>query len=126
MKIDHLAMWVLDLESCKDFYIKYFKASANDKYVNETKGFSSYFLTFGNGCRLEIMHRIDISGNNINPGRGYAHLAMSVGSNMAVDRLTARLEKDGFTVESQPRETGDGYYESVVLDPDGNQVEITV
>ncbi len=126
MKIEHVAMWVSDLESSKEFFIKYFKASANTKYVNPSKGFSSYFLSFGGGCRLEIIHRNDISPKSVNQITGYAHLAISVGSKQEVDQLTERLRNDGFTVESSPRNTGDGYYESVILDRESNQIEITV
>ena len=126
MKIDHLAIWVSDLEASKDFFIKYFKASANTKYENPSKGFSSYFLTFGEGCRLELMQRNDISLKSVNQTTGYAHLAISVGSKQQVDRLTDQLQKDGYTVESKPRQTGDGYYESVILDIEGNMIEITV
>ena len=126
MKIDHLAMWVSDLEASKEFFMKYFKASANTKYENPSKGFSSYFLTFGGGCRLELMQRNDISLKSVNHITGFAHLAISVGSKAKVDQLTERLANDGFIVESAPRDTGDGYYESVVLDIEGNMIEITV
>jgi lactoylglutathione lyase len=126
MHIEHIAIWTNQLESLKTFYETYFAAHANQKYTNPKTHFESYFLTFANGPRLELMQRPDIE--NIPPAEavvGYAHLAFSVGSREEVDRLTQRLAKYGYQVVSQPRTTGDGYYESVVLDPDGNRVEIT-
>ena len=112
----------------KAFYERYFGAVAGEKYINPRKQFSSYFLQFGEGCRLELMHRPDIPANckdveaqNI----GLIHFAISVGSEEAVDRLTERLRRDGYAVMGEPRRTGDGYYESVVLDPEGNRIEIT-
>lgn len=129
MKIDHIAIWVTDIEAMKAFYIKYFGAACNDKYVNSVKKFQSYFLSFNNAeTRIEIMQRDDITAKNNNAGAtlGLTHFAMAVGSRKAVDKLTERLRKDGYTIAGEPRTTGDGYYESVVLDPEGNPVEITV
>ena len=123
-KITHIALWVRDLEKVKDFYVKYFNFVSNDGYHNPKKGFSSYFLSLGDRCRLELMHRDDIESSQI-LGLGYAHMAISVGSESAVDILTRKLAEDGYKITS-PRHTGDGYYESTVLDPDGNVVEITV
>ncbi|QHT69950.1 glyoxalase/bleomycin resistance/extradiol dioxygenase family protein [Rhodocytophaga rosea] len=128
MKIEHLAIWVHDLEKIKNFYTTYFDVSAGDKYINPRKQFTSYFLYFGSDkTRLEIMHRPDIEPN---PGKrgflhGVAHFAISIGNKQGVDALTDRLRSDGYTIESEPRTTGDGYYESVVLDPEGNYVEIS-
>lgn len=127
MKIEHLAIWVHVMEIIKDFYIKYFRMTCNEKYVNEKKGFSSYFLAFEEGARLEIMHRPDIvecDGNKV-ATFGITHLAISVGSKAMVNELTEKLRKDGYIVEGEPRTTGDGYYESVILDPEGNSIEIT-
>ena len=128
MKIEHLAIWTNDLERLKAFYVKYFGAVANDKYFNPKKNFTSYFLSFGNGCRLEIMHTPHVAQQHKNQFQqaGLDHFAISLGSKQAVDQLTDQLRKDGFVVRSEPRTTGDGYYESVVHDPDGNLLELTV
>lgn len=126
MKIEHIAVWSRNLEALKDFYCKYFGARAGEKYVNPTKGFESYFLYFQSGCRLELMCRGDIRESSP-PGElfGYAHIAFSTGSREMVDSLTETLMNDGFPVPNGPRVTGDGYYESMILDPEGNRVEIT-
>ena len=130
MKIEHLAIWVTDLETMRAFYEKYFGATANQKYENKTKNFSSYFLTFANGgCRLELMHKPEIRAlaPSTNAQRlGLIHLAISVGSKQKVDELTEQLRQDGYTITSEPRTTGDGYYESVCLDPEQNLIEITI
>ncbi|MFK8006139.1 MAG: VOC family protein [Saprospiraceae bacterium] len=129
MKIEHLAIWVNDLEKMKDFYQKYFHASAGEKYHNPTKNFTSYFLSFEEGCRLELMHRPDIPINKnekINQYIGIIHFAVCVGSKEKVNALTEELREDGFTIQGEPRTTGDGYYESVVLDPEDNFIEITI
>lgn len=129
MKIEHLALWTLELETMKDFYTRYFQGQAGPMYHNPAKNFSSYFISFGEGCRLELMHNPEIPANTPTAPaeyRGLIHFALSVGSRDAVDLLTRRLETDGYTVLGQPRTTGDGYYESVVLDPEGNRIEITV
>ena len=128
MKIEHIALWATDIEKLKSFYETYFDAETTSKYTNETKHFQSYFLTFSSGARLELMHRPDIieEAGRDQERTGYAHLAFSVGSEAAVDALTQRLVEDGHTRLNGPRRTGDGYYESVVLDPEGNRVEITV
>jgi lactoylglutathione lyase len=129
MHIEHVAIWTHHLESLKTFYETYFQAQASEKYVNESKQFESYFLTFSSGARLELMQAPTIPLSLNAPETqftGYIHLAFSVGSKEQVDALTARLEQDGYRVVDGPRRTGDGYYESGVLDPDGNRVEITV
>jgi len=129
MRIEHIAIWVNDLEGVKDFYVKYFGMACNDKYVNAKKQFESYFLSPGDGsARIEIMRRAGITSNNIalNSVTGLAHFAVSVGGRDAVDALTERLRADGVVIAGEPRVTGDGYYESVVLDPEGNQIEITI
>ena len=118
----------LDIGRLKSFYEDYFQARSGEKYVNEGKRFESYFLEFASGARLELMQRPDIpeSQNDINRQfTGIVHLAFSTGSEEAVDRLTDRLRQDSFEVADGPRRTGDGYYESVVFDPDGNRIEIT-
>lgn len=129
MKIDHVAIWTYDLEGLHNFYIHYFDASSSSGYYNHSKEFRSYFLTFDSGCRLEIMERPNIPKTKNDPLRqftGFIHLAFNLGSKENVDRLTETLRADGFKVVSEPRTTGDGYYESVVLDPDGNRIEIMV
>ena len=129
MTIEHLAIWVDDLEMMRRFYTTYFDATSNEKYTNAKKGFTSYFLSFGeNKTRLEIMHKDDIHDSSGKRGfaKGIAHFAIATGSKENVDQLTERLRADKYIIESEPRLTGDGYYESVVLDPEGNYVEITV
>jgi len=127
MKIEHIAMYVNDLEAAKKFFIDYFDATSNEKYRNTKNGFESYFLSFSNGCRLEIMTKPDLtdSGDFLNRF-GYAHIAFSIGSREKVDKLTEQLKIDGYPVINGPRVTGDGYYESVILAIEGNLIEITV
>ncbi|MCH5297748.1 MAG: VOC family protein [Ruminococcus sp.] len=126
MKIEHIAVYVKDLEKTREFYIKYFGAVSNEIYHNKKTGFRSYFLSFSSGARLEIMNKPEVSENENACCFGYAHFAFSVGSKEKVDELTVRLKNDGYRVVSGPRTTGDGYYESCVLDEEGNQIEITV
>lgn len=126
MKIEHIALYVKDLEKTREFYIKYFDAVSNEMYHNVKTGFKSYFLSFSSGARLEIMNKPDISEKKDVNCFGYAHFALSVGSKEKVDALTERLKNDGYRIVSGPRVTGDGYYESCVLDSEGNQIEITV
>lgn len=126
IRIEHIAIWVRDLKTMRKFYCKYFNAKAGDKYLNPAKGFSSFFLQFSSGARLEIMSRGDIADSRDETEcYGYAHLAISLGDRESVDTLTETLQNDGYTVVSAPRVTGDGYYESVVLDPEGNHLELT-
>lgn len=126
MKIEHLAIWVDDIELLREFYIKYFNVSCNGKYVNPRRNFSSYFLSFDEGeTRIELMHIPDLespaSRGNL---KGLAHIAISVGGKDQVNSLTERFRADGYTIASEPRTSGDGYYESAVLDPEGNYIEI--
>mgnify|MGYP000907466453 CR=1 FL=1 len=123
MKIEHFALWTGRLEEMKDFYVTYFGCIAGSKYTNSAKGFSSYFLTFTSGARLELMTTRGFIEET--PWK-YGHFAISTGSEYGVRELTERLRHNGVTVKSEPRWTGDGYYESVILDPDGNFVELTV
>jgi lactoylglutathione lyase len=128
IKIEHLAIWAKDLEKAKDFYVKYFDMVCGEKYHNPTKNFTSYFLSFKNSdVRIEIMHRAGILEHIGKKGvtNGLTHFAISVGSKEMVNSLTERLRSDNFIIESEPRTTGDGYYESVVLDTEGNLIEIT-
>ncbi|MGM9968411.1 MAG: VOC family protein [Rummeliibacillus sp.] len=122
MRIDHIAMYVNDLEATKDF----FGASSNTKYHNPRTGLETYFLSFEDSTRLEIMTRPDmISTEKPLINTGFTHVAFSVGSKEKVDLLTSQLEQAGYEIISGPRTTGDGYYESCVLGPECNQIEIT-
>lgn len=126
MKIEHIAIWADDIELMRTFYTKYFDLSCSDKYTNRIRDFTSYFLSFGDfKTRIEIMHipnmESPVSRGNL---KGLAHFAISVGSKEIVNSLTERLRKDGYTIMSEPRTSGDGYYESAILDPEGNYVEI--
>jgi len=165
MKIEHVAIWAKDIDKVCEFYRKYFGGEVQPLYHNPTKQFTSRFVIFESGARLEVMHRPDIEGASKAPemlaiGKpiatliasvikhtsmfcdsrlrrfhveqfpsehlGFAHLSFSVGSKEGVDRLTQNMSEDGITIVGEPRTTGDGYYESVVLDPEGNRVEITI
>ena len=128
MRIEHVALWTSNLEDMKRFYEELFDGKVGSKYVNPKTNFESYFIAFESGARLEIMKKPLLSmGNSDSDGQnpGYAHIAFSVGSKEKVDGVTERLRNKGFQVVSEPRTTGDGYYESCILDPDGNRVEIT-
>lgn len=127
IKIDHLAMYVSDLDGTRDFFIKYFDAKSNELYHNTKTGFRSYFLSFDGGCRLEIMTRPGLVEEWASDLRyGYIHFAISVGSKETVDELTDKLHHDGYEVVSGPRTTGDGCYESCIIGPENNLIEITV
>ena len=129
MKIEHVAIWVKDIDKVCEFYQKYFGGEVQPLYHNPAKQFTSRFITFDDGARLEIMHRPDIendAGMFHVEHIGFTHLSFSVGSKEEVDRLTQRMSAEGVPVVGQPRTTGDGYYESVVLDPEGNRIEITI
>src|SRR3569623_284265 len=129
MKIEHLAIWVNDLDAMKSFYTNYFRMVSNEKYVNPKKQFESFFLSFPeSGARIELMRKPGVlpNGGNNNAMIGLAHFAIALHTKSAVDALTERLRSDGYIIASEPRTTGDGYYESAELDPEGNYVEITV
>ena len=127
MKIEHIALYVNDLERAKDFFTRYFHATAGEKYHNPKTGFQSYFLSFQGECRLEIMSNPQMVNMEKLPARtGYAHIALSVGTKETVNSLTAQLRKDGYRIISNPRTTGDGYYESCLIDLEDNQIEITI
>ena len=127
MKIEHIAMYVNDLEAAREFFVKYLDAVSNDGYYNKTTGFRSYFLCFEEGARLEIMKKPQMDDFEKTLARtGFIHLAFGVGSEEKVDRFTKRMKEDGYTVVSGPRRTGDGYYESCIVGIEGNQIELTV
>jgi len=125
VSIEHIAIYTMDLERLKSFYQKYFKVQCNEKYQNSS-GFSSYFLSFSAGTRIEIMSHINLVNREvIDKVNGINHFVISVGDRNEVVALTERIVNDGYTLLSSPRITGDGYFESCVSDPDGNRVEIT-
>lgn len=124
MRIEHLALWCSDIEAMRAFYEKWFDARSNARYDNPKKGFSSYFVSFDDGARLELMQRTDVTERATVTPLGYAHIALTLGSEEAVEQLTTRLLTAGVPVADGPRRTGDGYYESVVLDPEGNRIEL--
>ncbi|MBE5981811.1 MAG: glyoxalase [Paenibacillaceae bacterium] len=127
MKIEHVAMYVNDLERTKKFFTNYFNGKANDGYHNPKTGFHSYFLTFEDGCRLEIMNKPVMEDPQKTLTRtGFIHIAFQAGTKENVDSLTLQLKQDGYEVISGPRTTGDGYYESCIIDLEGNQIEITI
>ena len=127
MKIEHIAMYVNELETARDFFVKYLGGESNDGYHNEKTGFRSFFIRFEDGARIEIMNKPSMEDIEKPANRtGYIHIAFSVGSAEEVDRLTRQFREDGFEVISDPRTTGDGYYESCIVGIEGNQIEITV
>jgi lactoylglutathione lyase len=129
MRIEHVAIWSKEIEILKQFYESHFGATSNKKYTNKTGKFESYFLSFDSGARLELMRMSSIPETSNDPHKqftGLIHLAISVGSEEKIDELTNDLKKAGHEIIGDPRRTGDGYYESVVLDPEGNRIEITV
>ena len=127
MVIEHMAMYVNDLEKTRDFFVRFLDGKSNDGYRNEKTGFRSYFISFDSGARLEIMTKPDMSDNTKDLNRtGYAHIAFSMGSKERVDELTKKISDAGFEVVSGPRVTGDGYYESCIVAVEGNQIELTV
>ncbi len=128
MQIEHIAIWTRSLEGMRAFYETYFQGTSGPKYTNPSRHFESYFVTFEGGARLELMQMPSVHLNLSSSAlqfTGLVHLALSVGSPAVVDALTERLRADGFAVVGEPRRTGDGYYESCILDPDGNRVELT-
>jgi len=125
-RIDHVGLYASDLEGVKDFFIRYFGASSSEMYRNPRTDFRSYFLSFADGARLEVMTRPEVtpSGKSLY-GAGFIHLSICVGGKENVDSLSKRLNQDGYQILSGPRTTGDGYYECSILGPEGNQIEIT-
>ena len=127
MKIEHIAVWTNRLEELKNFYIKYFNAVSNEKYISKnTIGFESYFLSFDGDTRLELMQQANIVSKNNDNAEGLTHIAFAAAHKEELDTLFSKMQKDGVRIVSFPRITGDGYYEACVLDPDGNKVEISI
>ncbi len=127
MRIEHIAMYVNDLEKARDFFVEYLSGTSDTGYHNTSTDFRSFFISFDDGARLEIMNKPQIDDQEKTLNRtGYVHLAFSVGSREKVDELTARLKHDGYEVISGPRTTGDGYYESCIIGIEGNQIELTI
>ena len=127
MRIEHIAMYVNDLDTVRDFFVTFFDGVPNNGYHNEKTGFKSYFITFEDGARLEIMNKPELNDNPKSLNRtGYAHISFSVGNKEKVDELTEKIRSAGYEVVSGPRTTGDGYYESCIVAIENNQIEITV
>ncbi len=126
MKIEHLAIWTSDLEMMREFYENHFQAISGPIYHNKLRGFKSYFLSFESGPRIEMMKIDSITKMSLEPFIGLAHLAISLGSKEAVDSVTEKFRSSGTEILGDPRTTGDGYYESLILDPEGNQIELTI
>lgn len=124
--IEHVALWVRDLERMRSFYVDVLGGRSGAEYVNPRKGFRSYFVSFDEGARIELMSGPAVSDPAATPAFGYAHLALAVGSRERVDELTAELRARGVEITGEPRTTGDGYYESQIADPEGNRIELTV
>jgi len=124
LRIEHVGIWVRDIDTVAAFYVKYFDARVGALYQNPRKGFESRFLEFDSGARLELMTRNDVNQRSTVEQLGLAHVALTVGGEARVDALAARFVADGLPPDSGPRRTGDGYYECVVRDPEGNRVEI--
>jgi len=125
MNIAHIAIWTKDIESMKDFYTRYFKGVSNEKYTNPIKGFESYFISFESGAQLELMRKESVDTSLETEERlGITHIAFKLGSKDAVLSLTEKLRSDGFSIVGEPRTSGDGYFESVVLDVEENRIEL--
>jgi lactoylglutathione lyase len=125
ISIAHVALWARDLEAMREFYVRQLGGRSGPRYDNATTGFSSCFISFGAGPRIELMHRPGVPSRPEGAATGYAHVALSLDGRPAVDAAVERLRQAGVTVESGPRETGDGYYEAVIVDPEGNRIELT-
>lgn len=127
MRIEHVALWVADIDRVCAFYERFFGARIGPLYENPAKGFTSRFLSIAEGARIEVMHTTRLSPVEHAAGAqrmGLTHLALKLDSEAAVDQVTAAIRAAGHEVLDGPRRTGDGYYESVVLDPEGNRVEL--
>ena len=122
-RIEHIAIWTRDIEVMRAFYSEALGGASGRLYENRVTGFKSYFMSFGEGPRLELMHQPGRAPSSTPAGGG--HIALALGSRAAVDEAIATLRQRGVLVESDPRVTGDGYYEAVVLDPERNRIELT-
>jgi len=128
MKIDHIAIWTQHIDKMRHFYEKYFEGKSGEKYINPRKNFESYFIEFDKGSRLELMEKLEVDSklhDDIENYLGITHFAFAAGNRSKVDQLTEQLRADGYMIIGEPRMTGDGFYESIVLDPEGNKIEIT-
>jgi lactoylglutathione lyase len=129
MTLEHVAIWTTQLETLKEYYVKYFQGNPNNKYTNSSKGFNSYFLSFASGARLELMNMPGIPANQNDTIQkqhmGIIHLAFGADTMEEVEEKARQLKADGFPILSGPRKTGDGYYEFETLDPDNNRIEVT-
>ena len=127
MRIDHIALFCKNLEQMRQFFLDYFEAVSNEQYHNPRTGLRTYILSFTEGStRLELMQRPDVADADPSVAAiGFIHVSFAVGSKRGVDLLTRRLADDGYPVVSGPRTTGDGYYESCILGPEGVQIEVT-
>ena len=127
MTLEHIAIWTNQLEVLREFYCRHFGGRSNQKYINDAKGFQSYFISFSSGARLELMSRTDIPKNLNDPLQQYMgiiHIAFSVDTMQEVEKKAAELKAAGFPILSGPRKTGDGYYEFETMDPDNNRLEV--
>ncbi len=126
IRIEHVALWVRDLEGMRGFYVERLGGTSSGLYHNERTGFRSYFIAFAEGARIELMTRPEVAGGGSRETTtGWAHIALALGSRPAVDRMVEALEAVGVAISSRPRTTGDGYYEAVIEDPEGNRIELT-
>ena len=125
MNIAHIAIWTKDLEAMTDFYTRYFGGESNEKYTNPQKQFESYFISFESGTNLELMRKQTVDKPLDTEERlGITHIAFKLGSKDAVLSLTETLRSDGFCIVGEPRTSGDGYFESVIFDVEGNRIEL--
>ena len=124
MQVEHVALWVRDLETMRQFYVTKLGGQSGARYHNPRTGLTSYFISFGEGCRIELMHAPSVEPRHAERTVGYAHLAFSLSGRQAVDAAVEALKEQGVAIESGPRTTGDGYYEAVILDPEGNPIEL--
>ena len=124
-RIEHIGVWVRDIDAVAAFYARHFGARIGQRYENPRKGFASRFLDFGGGARLELMTRVDVTERAPGERLGLAHVAIALDDEATVDALALELRTAGVPIDDGPRRTGDGYYECVARDPEGNRVEIT-